>query len=144
MTTPQPVPGRPPAPVRAAGCVLWRRRAGKLELCLVHRPKYDDWTCPKGKAEEGEEPYDTAVREVLEETGHHCRPGVRLPTVRYTAKGHPKEVAYWEAEATGGAFAPNREVDELVWLPPDRALARLTYRHDLPLVRALLTALAGS
>ncbi|MCK8681572.1 MULTISPECIES: NUDIX hydrolase [Streptomyces] len=136
MTAPDP-----PRTVLAAGCVLWRRRAGQLELCLVHRPKYGDWTFPKGKAEGDEEPRRTALREVLEETGHHCRPGARLPTVRYTAKGHPKEVAYWEAEATGGAFTPNREVDRVLWLPPAQARARLSYPHDLPLVPALLSAL---
>lgn len=90
-------------PVLAAGCVLWRRpeRSGKLEICLVHRPRYDDWSHPKGKLKRGERALDAALREVLEETGHHCVPGAPLPTVRYLANGRPKEVAYWAAEAAG-------------------------------------------
>ncbi|MCS0638816.1 NUDIX hydrolase [Streptomyces sp. LP05-1] len=139
---PRPAPG--PAVVRAAGCALWRRApGGGIEVCLVHRPKYDDWSWPKGKLKDGEDRLTAAVREVLEETGHHCAPGARLPTVSYPAKGRPKEVAYWAAEATGGAFAPNAEVDRVEWLPPAEARRRLTYPHDAPLVSALLAALAG-
>ncbi|OKJ99383.1 DNA mismatch repair protein MutT [Streptomyces sp. CB03234] len=128
--------------VPAAGCVLWRRAPGGLELCLVHRPKYDDWSFPKGKPKRGEDLPATAVREVLEETGHHCRPGARLPTVRYLmADGRTKQVTYWEAEATGGTFVPTREVDRLLWLPPPAALTRLSHHQDRPLVPALLAAL---
>lgn len=108
-------------PVRAAGCVLWRRaRAGGLEICLVHRPKYDDWSHPKGKLKPGEDPLAAALREVHEETGHDCAPGARLPTVRYRANGRPKEVSYWAAEATAGEFTPNSEVDRVLWLPRRR------------------------
>lgn len=105
--------------VRAAGCVLWRRApdGDGLEICLVHRPRYDDWSHPKGKLKRGETPLEGALREVLEETGHHCAPGAALPTARYAANGRPKEVSYWAAEATGGAFVPNDEVDRLAWLP---------------------------
>ncbi|NDZ82150.1 NUDIX hydrolase [Streptomyces sp. SID10853] len=128
-------------PVRAAGCVLWRRApGGALEICLVHRPKYDDWSHPKGKLKAGEDPLAAAVREVQEETGHSCAPGARLPTVRYAVNGRPKEVDYWAAEATGGAFTPNNEVDRVRWLTPAAARTRLTQQHD----RELLDALHGA
>ncbi|MDX3227192.1 NUDIX hydrolase [Streptomyces sp. ME19-01-6] len=139
------------AVIRAAGCVLWRRsrRDGRPEIALVHRPRYDDWSHPKGKLKRGEEPLRGAVREVLEETGVACVPGAALPTVRYVAKGRPKEVRYWVAEAAGavdagagGAFVPNDEVDRLVWLPPDEARARLTHDHDRALVDAFLHTLS--
>ncbi|MFE2379231.1 NUDIX hydrolase [Streptomyces sp. NPDC059398] len=125
--------------VHAAGCVLWRRTpAGDLEICLVHRPKYDDWSHPKGKLKPDEDPLTAALREVREETGHHCTPGARLPTVRYTANGRPKEVSYWSAEATDGTFTPNSEVDRLLWLPPPVARTRLTQQRDRELLDALL------
>ncbi|MFV0129135.1 NUDIX hydrolase [Streptomyces sp. HMX112] len=132
----------PPRTVRAAGCVLWRRAPdGGIEVCLVHRPEYDDWSLPKGKLKRGEPELAGALREVLEETGRHCVPGARLPTVRYEAKGRPKEVAYWAAEATGGTFRPNAEVDRVLWLPPRAARARLTHARDRDLIPALLAAL---
>ncbi|MGW1844774.1 NUDIX hydrolase [Streptomyces sp. NPDC001966] len=129
--------------VLAAGCVLWRRSesSGTLEICLVHRPRYDDWSHPKGKLKRGEAALDAARREVLEETGHHCAPGAALPTVRYLANGRPKEVAYWAAEATGGSFVPGAEVDRVSWLPPAVARARLTQDRDRELLDALLAAL---
>ncbi|WP_328582976.1 NUDIX hydrolase [Streptomyces sp. NBC_00370] len=130
--------------VLAAGCVLWRRapygNAG-LELCLVHRPKYDDWSHPKGKLHRGEDPLAAALREVLEETGHHCVPGARLGTVRYPVQGRPKQVDYWAAEASGGAFRANDEVDRVLWLSPAAARERLTQPRDRLLVDALLNAL---
>nr|WP_245244764.1 NUDIX hydrolase [Streptomyces palmae] len=133
--------------MRAAGCVLWRRSpgCGRLEVALVHRPRYGDWSLPKGKLKRGEEPLRAAVREVLEETGMGCVPGAPLPTVRYRARGRPKEVAYWAAESEpGGRFLPNREVDRLVWLPPWIARATLSYDHDRPLIDALLTTVRPS
>ncbi|MEU0299214.1 NUDIX hydrolase [Streptomyces sp. NPDC006175] len=118
-------------PVLAAGCVLWRRApGGGLEICLVHRPRYDDWSFPKGKLKRGETPLEAALREVLEETGHHCAPGTALPTARYLANGRPKEVSYWAAEAVDGAFEPNDEVDRLAWLAPGAARARLSRPGD--------------
>ncbi|MFD4571655.1 NUDIX hydrolase [Streptomyces sp. NPDC058417] len=132
-------------PVRAAGCVLWRRSpiGGELEVCLVHRPKYDDWSHPKGKLKRGEDWLVCALREVAEETGYAARPGVPLPTVRYLAQGRPKEVRYWAAEAGFGGFTPNDEVDRLLWLPPADARLRLTQPRDRTLVDALLAALDG-
>ncbi|MCH0538524.1 NUDIX hydrolase [Streptomyces sp. MUM 203J] len=129
-------------PVRAAGCVLWRRNKddGTVEICLVHRPRYDDWSLPKGKLKQGESLLEAALREVLEETGHTCAPGPRLATTHYTAKGRPKEVTYWSAEATGGTFTRNKEVDRVAWLPPDQAESRLSHPQDRPLIRALVTA----
>lgn len=130
--------------VLAAGCVLWRRSVhwgGGIELCLVHRPKYDDWSHPKGKLKRGEDALRAALREVLEETGHRCVPGARLPTVRYLVGGRPKQVAYWSAEATSGSFAAGHEVDRVVWLPPAAARERLTQPRDRALVDSLLQAL---
>jgi 8-oxo-dGTP diphosphatase len=131
-------------PVLAAGCVLWRRsphRADVPEVCLVHRPKYNDWSHPKGKLKRGEEPLTGALREVLEETGHHCAPGARLGTVRYLAQGRPKKVTYWAAEATDGEFASNDEVDRLLWLSPEAARVRITQPRDRLLIDALLAVL---
>ncbi|MET7369321.1 NUDIX hydrolase [Streptomyces sp. NPDC005566] len=119
-------------PVLAAGCVLWRRSPydGGLEICLVHRPRYADWSYPKGKLKRGETALEGALREVLEETGHRCTPGSRLPTSRYLVNGRPKEVTYWAAEAAGGTFVPNDEVDRLIWLSPTAARNRLTHPRD--------------
>ncbi|MFF7360284.1 NUDIX domain-containing protein [Streptomyces sp. NPDC008125] len=135
-----------PGPVLAAGCVLWRRSPydGALEVCLVHRPRYDDWSHPKGKLKRGESARDAAVREVLEETGHHCEPGTALPTLRYEANGHLKEVFYWEAPATGGAFVPNDEVDRVAWLTPAAARDRLTRPADRVPLDATVAALTDA
>lgn len=135
--------------VRAAGCVLWRRVAtwDGIEIALVHRPRYDDWTHPKGKLERAEsaDPVHgalrAAVREVREETGLECVPGAPLGTLRYAADGRPKEVHYWAAEAGDGPFVANDEVDSLAWLAPGAARALLTYAYDRPLVDGLLATL---
>lgn len=136
----QPAGGPTGGPVLAAGCVLWRRSPydGGLEICLVHRPRYDDWSYPKGKLKRGETALEGALREVLEETGHHCAPGARLPTSRYLVNGRPKEVTYWAAEATHGAFVPNDEVDRLIWLSPTAARNRLTRPRDRDQLDAFL------
>ncbi|WP_327344910.1 NUDIX hydrolase [Streptomyces europaeiscabiei] len=130
--------------VRAAGCALWRRSpsGGGIELALVYRPKWSDWSLPKGKLKRGEEAHDGALREVLEETGMECALGPELPTVHYTdAQGRPKQVRYWAAEATSGVFAPNREVSRLLWLSPEAAAQRLTHERDRTMVSSLLEAL---
>lgn len=134
--------------MRAAGCVLWRRApegAEGLEICLVHRPKYDDWSHPKGKLKSDEEPLAGALREVREETGHHCAPGARLPSAHYIdPQGRPKAVDYWAAEAGEGCFQPNDEIDRVLWLTPAAARERLTEPRDRALVDALLDALHRS
>lgn len=105
--------------VQAAGCVLWRRSpvTGTLEVCLVHRPKYDDWSWPKGKLKRGEDALAGALREVAEETGHSAVTAAELPSAHYLANGRPKRVRYWAAEALSGTFTPNDEVDRVLWLP---------------------------
>lgn len=132
--------------ILAAGCVLWRRspEAGNLEICLVHRPKYDDWSFPKGKLKHGEDPLAGALREVEEETGQRCAPGARLATARYLVDGRPKQVSYWSAEALGGRFEPNHEVDRIAWLPEAGARERLTQPRDRDLLDDLLTVLRRS
>lgn len=129
--------------VLAAGCVLWRcfPESEGIEIALVHRPKYDDWSHPKGKLKRGEEPLDAAVREVLEETGMRCVPGEPLPAVHYLVDGRPKTVHYWAAEAMDDDFVPNSEVDRLLWLAPAVARERLTQAHDRPPVDAALAVL---
>jgi 8-oxo-dGTP diphosphatase len=132
--------------IRAAGVVLWRpgrRGAAEPELALVHRPKWLDWSFPKGKLETGERHRDAARREALEETGLLVELGFKLPTQRYEVKGRPKRVRYWAAVRVGGAFSSNREVDQLVWLPASQARRRLSYGHDRELVDALLDRLSA-
>jgi 8-oxo-dGTP diphosphatase len=130
-------------PVQAAGCVLWRRSPvdGELELCLVHRPKYDDWSHPKGKLKRDEDPLAGALREVEEETGCTARPGAELPTLHYPVAGRPKQVRYWAAEAVSGTFTPTTEVDRILWLSPAAARDRLTRPRDRELVDELLATL---
>ena len=123
-------------PIVAAGAVLWRPGAGGPEVALVHRPRYDDWSFPKGKAEEGEHILHAAVREVWEESGVRPVLGRRLSSLEYEKDGRPKHVHYWAAAARGdGDFTPHAEVDRVEWLPPDEAARRLTYDHDVTLLR---------
>ncbi|MFC4949899.1 NUDIX hydrolase [Pseudonocardia sp. GCM10023141] len=127
MSTP---PATAPA-VRAAGAVLWRRPGGAPEIALVHRPRYDDWSFPKGKLERGESMSVAAVREVGEETGQRCRLGAALGDVHYAVPEGAKLVRYWAAEALGGEFMANSETDELRWVDVDKAAELLSYRHDV-------------
>lgn len=126
--------------VRAAGAVLWREAAGRPEVALVHRPRYHDWSLPKGKLDSGETIPHAAVREVAEETGFSCVLSRFLGRVRYpiaTARGEvPKQVDYFAARARDGAFRPNDEVDELCWLDVDRARQRLSYPQDVRVLDA--------
>jgi 8-oxo-dGTP diphosphatase len=113
--------------VRASGGVVVRDG----RVALVHRPRYDDWTLPKGKLDAGESFEDAALREVEEETGLRCRLVRELPSTEYEVRGRPKVVRYWlmEPEAVM-PFAANDEVDELRWLEPAEALALLSYERD--------------
>lgn len=131
--------------VRAAGCVLWRRSAGRqVELALVYRPRWADWSWPKGKLKRDETHEAAAHREVLEETGHTCRLGSALPTARYADhRQRPKEVRYWVAEATGGAFVPNEEVSDLVWVTPEKAGELITHARDRDLIPRALDSIAS-
>jgi 8-oxo-dGTP diphosphatase len=123
--------------------VLWRRDSvGRLQLALVHRPRYDDWSLPKGKVDPGETILATAVREVLEETGFAAKLGRFLTRVAYPVPARDiegtldKTVDYFAAEAVGGAFEVNDEVDELRWVEPAEAEILLTRRIDVDVVRS--------
>lgn len=122
--------------VRAAGGVIRRvDDDGVARVLVVHRPRYDDWSLPKGKVDRGETDEQCALREVEEETGLVCRLGTELPSTRYTdRKGRSKQVRYWEMEVVGGEFVANDEVDEVRWVPVGEASALLTYAHDRELV----------
>ena len=118
--------------ILAAGGVVGRRtEKGELEVLLIHRPKYDDWTLPKGKLDDGEGAEEAALREVEEETGFSVELGDELPATDYHDRyGRPKNVRYWIMDITGGKFRPNREVDEVRWFPIEAAKAALTYPRD--------------
>jgi 8-oxo-dGTP diphosphatase len=120
--------------VRAAGGLVVRDG----DVLLVHRPKYDDWTFPKGKAEDGETDEECALREVLEETGLRCELGSEVGTTEYVdSRGRPKRVRWWLMDPAGGAFTPTEEVDEVRWLAPADAAGLLSYERDLTLLGAL-------
>ena len=123
-------------PVLAAGAVLWRPgESGAPLIAVVHRPRYDDWSLPKGKVDPGETEPVTAVREILEETGYASVLGRRLASVSYPLEYGTKKVRYWAARTTGGGFSPNAEVDKLDWLPVAEAMLRLQYPHDRKVLR---------
>lgn len=127
--------------VRAAGGVVRRRADGRTFTVLVHRPRYDDWTFPKGKLHEGESFLEAAAREVREETGLSPRIGEELPASRYEDQhGSSKVVRYWTMEVLDGhELRPTQEVDEARWLPFREARDLLTYERD----RAVLDAVAA-
>jgi len=124
--------------VRAGGGVVARiDDGGGAEILVVHRPRYDDWSLPKGKVDPGETDEECALREVEEETGLRCRLGRELPSTRYVdRKGRTKQVRYWAMEVESGTFTANDEVDETRWLPRAEAVALLSYTHDQALVKA--------
>ena len=122
--------------ISAAGGVVVRRDAeGSTQVAVIHRPKYGDWSLPKGKLEKGEGWRQAALREVEEETGYECKAGPELPHVSYLdRKSRRKLVRYWLMEPVEGQFAPHGEVDELRWVSPEEADRLLTYEHDKEIV----------
>lgn len=122
--------------VRAAGGVVTRRAAdGTVEVVVVHRLVYGDWTLPKGKLHDGESEEEAAVREVEEETSLHCRLERELGLTRYhDSRGRPKTVRYWEMAVLGGELAAAHEIDAARWLPLDAARELLTYDRDLAIL----------
>ncbi len=129
--------------MKAAGGVVWRRGEKGVEVVLVHRPRYDDWSLPKGKLDRGEGWEDAAVREVEEETGIRCSVGEELSPIEYTDhKGRHKVVRYWLMEAVGEHdFEANDEVDELRWLLARKAVGRLSYPRDREVLTEAMEAL---
>ncbi len=124
--------------VEAAGGLVVRAAGEREEIAVVHRPRYDDWSLPKGKLDTGEDWAEAALREVEEETGLRCELGAELEEARYRdRKGRRKRVRWWRMRALGGEFVPGDEVDELRWLEPPAALALLDYEHDRRLVRQI-------
>jgi 8-oxo-dGTP pyrophosphatase MutT (NUDIX family) len=130
--------GSGPEPIRAAGGVIWRRRAdGGLEIVLVHRPAYDDWSLPKGKAEVAETDEQTALREVEEETGLVCLLGPEVATTRYhDRRDRPKVVRYWAMTPVSGEVDGRHEVDEAEWVPAEQARGRISYPRDRDVIDA--------
>jgi 8-oxo-dGTP diphosphatase len=126
--------------VRAAGGIVWRSaESGEVEVLIVHRPKYDDWTFPKGKNEPGEADDVCALREVAEETGFRCTLGPELISTQYIdRKNRPKEVRYWVMTVEDGEFAATDEVDELQWVTPSQARWKLSYDRDRDVLEAFL------
>lgn len=130
--------------VFAAGVVCWREQKGKFEVLLVHRTRYQDWSFPKGKQDPGEYLPETAVREMLEETGVSLKLGRKLSVVSYAlADGQRKEVHYWASKLSDKAwkkskFTPNEEVEKLQWLSAENAIAALSYEHDKKLLEEVL------
>jgi 8-oxo-dGTP diphosphatase len=129
------------AEVRAAGGVVLRRsKGGEPEVLLVHRPRYDDWSLPKGKCEPGETDEACARREVHEETGLRVKLGDPLPDVRYEDhRGRSKVVRYWVMQPLDDSspFVPNDEVDKIRWCSLRDARKRLSYDHDRDLLAAV-------
>ena len=131
--------------IRAAGAVLWRGGPLGIETALVHRPRYDDWSFPKGKAMPGEHVLLTAVREVAEEAGVRVALGRRLTTAHYTVDGEPKRVDYWAARPVSpDGFAPGDEVDALSWVPLPAASQALSYARDVTLLDEFTAGPAGT
>jgi 8-oxo-dGTP diphosphatase len=123
--------------IRAAGGVVVREGEAGIEVLVVHRPRYEDWTFPKGKAEAGEGDEDCALREVEEETGLRCELGRELPSTSYVdGHGRQKRVRYWVMRAVGGELAFEHEVDDAEWLAPEDARRRLSYERDVKVLDA--------
>lgn len=137
--------------IRAAGTVLWHQQPdGTIEVALVHRPRYDDWSLPKGKLDAGETSAAAAVREVSEETGFSAVLGRYIGQVSYPVPDKrgkrqlPKTVDYFSARAVHGRFEQNDEVDELRWVSPEEARGLLSYEHDARIVDSFAALPAAS
>jgi phosphohistidine phosphatase SixA/8-oxo-dGTP pyrophosphatase MutT (NUDIX family) len=132
-------------PVRAAGGIVLKGEGEGRSVALVHRPRYDDWSFPKGKLIDGEDDETAALREVEEETGLRCRIGPSVGSVMYRdRRGRPKVVRYFRMDADVGSFVPTGEVDELRWVPVDQAGDLLSYAHDRNLLRRVLAEAPAS
>ena len=132
--------------IRAAGGLVTRisgpgTPAATTEMLVVHRPRYDDWSLPKGKLEPGESPEDAARREIAEETGVVVELGIRLPSSEYVDRhGRDKIVDYWRMTPVGNtAWEPNDEVDETRWITAAEAATLLSYEHDRRLAATVET-----
>lgn len=131
--------------IRAAGGVVVRQGQERAPVvALIHRPKYDDWSFPKGKLLPGEDEREAAIREVLEETGLRCEIERDLGVVRYADRfGRPKIVRYFAMTCEDGPFTPTEEVDQLRWSLLPEAAALLTYEHDADVLRSAVAELRG-
>jgi 8-oxo-dGTP diphosphatase len=123
-----------PRTIEAGGGLLWRRAGSGIELAVVHRPAYDDWSLPKGKLRKDERPIFGALREVHEETGHGAVPGRLIGEIHYLKDDVPKRVRYWAMRADDGQFVPSAEVDRIAWLPPREAAALMRPERDQHLI----------
>lgn len=123
--------------VEAAGGVVWKVDDERILVLLVHRPKYQDWSLPKGKLDPGESHEEAARREVEEETGFRCKLGRELEQISYRdGRGRSKRVRYWAMTVSKGEFAVNDEVDEIRWLTIGDAVDRLSYDRDVPVLQS--------
>lgn len=131
--------------VWAAGGVVVRRSNHGVKILVVHRPRYGDWSLPKGKLEEGERLESAALREVLEETGYSCSLGEVLPVVVYVdGRARTKAVVYWVMTVESGSFSSNDEVDQVRWVGPERVMQLLDYERDIDLLRDCLPRILES
>ncbi len=123
--------------IRAAGGIVHRQGDDGTEVLVVHRPKYSDWSLPKGKLDPGETLEQAALREVEEETGWRCTLGDHIGKNEYRDRdGRSKRVDWWLMEPIDGEFAPNDEVDEIRWVPVASARELLTHEDDYGLIEA--------
>jgi 8-oxo-dGTP pyrophosphatase MutT (NUDIX family) len=117
--------------IEAAGGVVVDISKNKPRYLLIHRPRYNDWSLPKGKLNDGETHHDAALREVKEETGLVCDVLAKLSPVNYkTPNGNSKQVKYWLMQTRSGGFVKNDEVDDVTWVKRSKAISKLTHVHD--------------